>query len=54
MVPVNITVKQVPVSSLRNGSVGSEEIQNKLSSSFAFQKCVVDVMQSTTEEVAKT
>lgn len=53
VVPVNMTIKHIPVSSVRNGNVCSEEMQNKLLSSFAFQKCVVGVTQSTTAEGEK-
>lgn len=48
-----MTVKHVPVSSLTNGNIGSKEMYSKHLSSFAFQKCVVGVTQSTTEEAAK-
>lgn len=36
VVHVNTSTKQVPIASLRNGNVGSEEAQNKLQLSRAF------------------
>lgn len=53
VVLVNITIKQVPISNLRNGNLGSEEIQKKLLSSLAFQKHVMCLTQNSTEAVAK-
>lgn len=53
VVHVNTSTKQVPISSLRNGNVGSEEAQIKLQLSRAFSKHVMCLTQNSREVVAK-